>query len=56
MAEEYPMAFYGIKSVKRILNGSNEYVEQELKLGTLEMDMKGDSVLYAFREDELPFF
>ena len=42
---------------KRILNGSNEfYIEQELNLGTLELDMKGDSVVYVFIEKEMPFF
>ena len=37
-----------------ILNGSDELnVEQELKLGTLELDMKIDLVLYVFIEKEL---
>ena len=37
-----------------ILNGSDELnVEQELKLGTLELDMKIDLVLYVFLEKEL---
>lgn len=36
------------------MNGSDELnVEQELKLGTLELDMKIDLVLYVFIEKEL---
>lgn len=39
-----------------ILNGSDELdVEQELNLGTLELDMKIDLVLYVFIEKECLF-